>query len=301
MRITNNTLTGNYLRNVNKNLSKMEKLHDQLSSFKEVSKPSDNPMVVSKIMHLKQSIQGNDQYQKNIEDTLGWASTADGAFSDVSTSLLRVRELVVYGANGALSTPDRMALKDEVDTLKDQVVQALNTNYAGQYIFSGQKTTEPAFMKKDGEVVYQGDQGNLSREIGQGISVTLNSDGGSMVTAKGATEKNQDLMNLLENISKALEEGDTDALSGEILGDMDVHIDHMILHRTKMGTTYNRLEAAKERNTTESLEMTKILSKNEDVDVAEKMMEYSMMSQVYQASLATGAKILQPSLLDYLR
>ncbi|WDU83946.1 hypothetical protein [Caloramator sp. Dgby_cultured_2] len=47
--------------------------------------------------------------------------------------------------------------------------------------------------------------------------------------------------------------------------------------------------------------MTELLSKTYDVDIAKKVMEYKVMESVYTASLQTGAKILQPSLLDFLR
>jgi flagellar hook-associated protein 3 FlgL len=102
-------------------------------------------------------------------------------------------------------------------------------------------------------------------------------------------------------VKQALEDGDLEALSKDLLGDMDKHIDNVIRFRSKMGAVYNRLEAAQQRNEAENLNMTELLSKSEDIDIAEKMMEFSMMSTVYQASLSTGAKILQPSLLDYIR
>ena len=52
MRITNNTMTTTFMRNLNRNLSQMQKYHNQLSSGKLVSKPSDNPLLVAKIMDL---------------------------------------------------------------------------------------------------------------------------------------------------------------------------------------------------------------------------------------------------------
>lgn len=301
MRITNNALTGNYLRNLNKNLRRMQTTQNQLSSLKEVSKSSDNPMLVSKIMNLNHAIQGNEQYEKNISDSIGWTDTADGALNDVSATLLRARELIQYGANGTLSETDRLALKDEVDMLKGQLTQVLNTNYDGRYIFGGQKTTEPPFDQTSGTMTYKGDAGQIHREIGQGVNISIEADGGLIVTADKASVGNKDLGSLIANISKALEDGDSDALSGKLLGDMDAHIDNVVRFRSKMGANSNRLEAAQQRNKSENLGMKTILSNNEDIDLAEKMMEYSMMSTAYQASLSTGAKILQPSLLDYLR
>ncbi len=305
MRITNNTLTGNYLRNLNRNLKQMQKYQNQLSTGKEISKPSDNPMLVGRVMGLDNNVRMNEQYGKNIDDSLGWTDTADGAMNEISAVVQRARELVVYGANGTLSDTDRLALRDEVAMLKDQMVQLLNTNYDGRFIFGGQKTTEPPFtIDTDSKMVYSGGknadgEGMIFREIAQGVTVQIESDGSRLTAAEGAGTEN--FGELLDNVIKAMEDGDTTSLSGNLLGDMDVHLDNVIRIRSKMGAVYNRLEAAKERNASENLSMTELLSKSEDIDLAEKMMEFSMMSTVYQASLSTGAKILQPSLLDYIR
>ena len=302
MRITNNTLTGNYLRNLNRNLKQMQKYQNQLSTGKEVSKPSDNPMLVSRIMGLDSNVRLNEQYGRNIDDSLGWTDTADGALNVVSNTMLRARDLLVYGANGTLSHTDRQALKDEAVMLKEQLVQVLNTNYDGRFIFGGQDTTEPPFsIDVNGAMKYNGDDVNLQREIAQGVTVEIPTDGSRVVTADKITGDNKDLSILLDKVISALDTDDTTALSEELLGDMDVHIDNVIRFRSKMGAIYNRLEAAEERNNSENLSMTELLSQSEDIDLAEKMMEFSVMSTVYQASLSTGAKILQPSLLDYIR
>ena len=302
MRITNNTLTGNYLRNLNRNLKAMQKYQNQLSSGKEVSRPSDNPMLVARIMQLDSNVRMNEQYEKNISDALGWTDTADGALNVVTSTLQRARELIIYGANGTLSDTDRSALKDEVDTLQGQLMQVLNTNYDGRYIFGGQKTTEPPFSIVEGKLTYSSnDNTNIEREISRGVNVAIPTNGDAIVSITDPTATNASLGDLFKNISLALENGNTDDLSGSLLGDIDKHLDNTIRFRSKMGAVYNRLESAKERNAAENLSMTELLSKSEDIDLAEKMMEFSTMRTVYQASLQTGAQILQPSLLDYIR
>lgn len=90
-------------------------------------------------------------------------------------------------------------------------------------------------------------------------------------------------------------------LSGDLLGKMDTHLDRILRTRSKIGAVHNRLEAAEARNKAENMNLKGLLSSREDIDVAEKYMEFSVMAVVYQASLKTGANILQPSLLDYLR
>lgn len=313
MRITNNTLTGNYLRNLNRNLKQMQKYQNQLSTGKELSRPSDNPMLVARVMQLDSNVRMNAQYGKNIDDALGWTDTADGALNVVTSTLQRARELIIYGANGTLSDTDRAAIKDEVETLQGQLLQVLNTNYDGRYMFGSLNTTEPPFeLNAAGSLEYKGftteenkpGRIGIDREIARGVTITIPANGINIIHADKASEENKSIGDLLNNIMLALESGDGEALeklSGNYLKDMDEHLDNVIRFRSKMGAVFSRLESAKDRNAAENLSMTELLSKSEDIDFAEKMMEFSTMRTVYLASLQTGAQILQPSLLDYIR
>lgn len=303
MRITNKTLTSNYLRNLNRNLAQVQKYHNQLSSGKEVSKPSDNPMLVSKIMSLKDNIAANEQYNTNISDSLGWTQTQDTALNDVSRTLNRIRDLMIYGANGSLSDTDRAAIKDEVEMQMGQLVDVLNTNFDGRYIFAGQKTTTRPFELVDGEngnkaIKYSGDENNIAREISTGVTIDLVTSGREVIGNGTDTEK--ELGKFLNDVLNAFD-SEPEKLSGKLLGDIDTHLDRILRTRSKIGAVHNRLEAAEARNKAENMNLKGLLSNREDVDVAEKYMEFSIMAVVYQASLKTGANILQPSLLDYLR
>jgi flagellar hook-associated protein 3 FlgL len=301
MRITSNSITGNYLRNLSRNLEQVQKTQNQLSSGKEVSKPSDNPMLVSKIMNLDSTISENEQYKETIGAAMDWVNTSDGALGNVTDTLQRVRELVVSGATGTLSDTERSAIADEIRELSNQVSDSLNTKFDGRYIFAGQKTTEPPFsVGADGVMTYSGDAGNISREIAPNVGLTIMSSGAELTTAETSDPQNKSLGDLLNNIVNALESGDTAALSGKLLGDMDKHMDNVVRFRSKMGAVYNRLEAAGERNEAQNLNLTEMLSKKADIDIAEKMMEYSIMSSIYEASLSSGAKIMKTSLLDYI-
>lgn len=306
MRITQSTLTNNFLRNLSRNLEQMQSYHDKLTSGKEVSKPSDDPLLVAKIMDMTKNIKQNEQYNSNISDTLGWVETQDTALNDVTSTLNRVRELMIYGANGSLSETDRLAIKDEVEMQVEQIADVLNTNFDGRYIFAGQKTNDAPFEIRDvtpeeeanglkGKILdYNGDNKNISREISQGVEIEL-------VTSGSQITQEKELGEFLNKVVTALNDGDTEALSGDLLADADKHIDNVIRVRSKVGAINNRLEASKERNESENLNLNRVLSEREDIDIAEKYMEYVTMATIYQASLSVGAKIMQPSLLDYMR
>lgn len=281
----------------------MKTYQNQISSGQEVSRPSDDPLLVSKIMSLENNILQNEQYNTNINNTLGWVQTQDTALSDVTRTLQRVRELIVYGSNGTLSDTDRNAIKDEVQMKIGQLADILNTNFDGRYIFGGQKTTESPFDENMSYIA--GDDNNVTREISKGVTIEIPT-AGSQITKLDSNyslsdEENKDLGTFLENVVSALKDGSADTLSKNLLADMDQHLDNVIRVRSQIGAVYNRLESAKDRNETENLNLNSLLSQRQDVDVAEKYMEFSNMKAVYQASLSVGAQILQPSLLDYLR
>lgn len=312
MRITNSTLSTNYLRNLTRNLEQMQKYQNQLSSGKVVSKPSDNPLLVSKIMDLSNNILQNEQYNTNISDTLGWVQTQDGALNNVNATLNRIRDLVIYGANGSLSDTDRQAIYDEAEMKVSELMDTLNTNFDGRYIFGGQKTLTKPFSLSgaDNDILSYNEGGSdgdgadetITREISKGVTVKLITIGSDITGKDGTGEKS--LGTLLKDIMTSLKSTDRaelEKLSNEYLGNLDKNIDNVLQVRSKIGAIDNRLQAAEARNESENLNLNTLLSKREDVDVAEKYMEFSVMESVYQASLAVGAQILQPSLLDYLR
>lgn len=319
MRITNKGLSTNYLRNLNKNLERMQKYQYQLSAGKEVSRPSDNPLLVSKIMDLRNNILQNEQYNTNIRDSLGWVRTQDGVLDSVSTTLNRIRDLVIYRANGTLSETDRTAIFDELSTKVQELEDTLNTNFDGRYIFAGQKTFTKPFDVVEGRLIYiaafeeveennmvevdnNGAKDDIEREISKGVTIKLRTNGSNIITANSITSENKDLGILLKKVTDAVKAGDNiEELSGELLSDLDKHIDNILQMRSKIGAIDNRLQAAEDRNNAENLNLNSLLSQREDVDLAEKYMEYSVMRSVYQASLQVGSQILQPSLLDYLR
>lgn len=303
MRVTNKTMLNNYLSNLNRNLRQMSKYQDQLSSGKEIRRPSDDPFAVTRSMSLHTSLNQNSQYLRNIEDSIGWVDITDSALGNLGDVMNRLRELVIKGGNGSLADSDRNAIKDEVVQLIEQVVQIGNANYDGRYIFGGQRTTEPPFKLTGGILDYVGgmemdNETILKREISQNVIIEVNIPGEWIMSSKDGS---LDLPITLNNIVSALESGDTSQLGGQILKELDDNIDNLLALRSEAGAKYNRLEAAKMKNEEESFNMTELLSKTEDIDFAEKIMHYMMMENIYQASLATGAKIMQPSLLDFLR
>ena len=151
MRVTNQMMSTSYLRDLNKNLNNLNKLQTQLTTGKEISKPSDNPFKTARIMQMYSEISANKQYNENIKDTISWLDTTDTALNQLTNTTQRIRELMVSSGNASYGSDERKAIKDEINELISQTAQILNTSYDGKYVFGGSKTiSKPVGVEVDG-------------------------------------------------------------------------------------------------------------------------------------------------------
>ncbi|TDT50622.1 flagellar hook-associated protein FlgL [Fonticella tunisiensis] len=299
MRITNRVLVKSYLSDLTANLENMKKYQEQLSSGKEVRRPSDNPFKAARAMELTTSIAVNERYKANIDEGIGWLETTDVALGQMNDALQRIRELTVQGSNGTYDSTQRYSIQKEIEQLKESLAQIGNTFYDGRYIFGGDKTTEPPFKIVDGKVIYQGSTNGLKKEFSQGVIMDIAINGNKFANDSKIQPADED--GVFKVISEIINDLANNKSPSDRLKELDEQIDNILKLRAEVGAKSNRLNAMKSKNEDEIFNMTELLSKTVDIDIAQKIMEYSVMESIYTASLQAGAKILQPSLLDFLR
>ncbi len=218
------------------------------------------------------------------------------AYSDVSAVI----------CHGNFGTDEVAANKDEIQQSISELVDTLNTNFDGRYIFGGENTTTVPFeVQKNsaGDITglkYNGTSQNLSREISNGVSVDLLANGNTLMNETGTSTQPQNLGTYFNSLITALNSNDKTALSGNLLQGIDNYSENFVTVRSQVGALENRLTAAQSRNTTEKTNLTEELSNKQDVDVAQKYMEYQNQMTAYQATLAMGTKIMQTSVLNYM-
>ena len=116
----------------------------------------------------------------------------------------------------------------------------------------------------------------------------------------GTTAKKGQLMQDFDDYIAVLDKGDYTGV-GNMLGKLDTDISNLLRVRADVGARQNRLELTSNRLDNDNTNFTKLMSDNEDVDMAETIMNLTNEENVYKASLAGGAKVIQPSLVDFLR
>lgn len=293
-RITNSMIDRIALSDIQNAAARLSKTQQELSSGKQLTTPSDDPYGTVRALDLRTSLAQNAQFQKNVQDAQSWHDVTDTALGNVNDFVLRARDLLVRGSNDSQGQEARDAAADEIDQIVDGIKSEANTQYAGRYIFSGTATqTKP--YQVGGADTYSGNTGTIDRAISTGVTLQVNTVG-SNVFGDGTSG----LIKNLRDIASDLRSGNTAALQGTDLKNLDADTDSLLAVRAQVGARSNRLTAAQTRLEQIDQTQTQLKSDIEDADMAKTITDYSMQSAVYQAALKSGADIIKPSLMDFL-
>lgn len=293
MRVTQQMLNQNSIRNMNQNLSRFEKINNQVSTGKLLHRPSDDPNGVSQAMNLKSSLAANAQFERNSSEAKLWMDETDQNIGSMVDIVQRVRELAVQGNNGTLSEHDRTVISKEVEELTEQMRHLANAKVNGKSLFNGQKTSEIPFPEK-GNFTFDSD-GLAAKmvNIGEGISIQSSFLPDDLF---GTATDGNNLFKTLESMNASLEAGTSIDLEK-----IDKGMERLLTAAAENGARQNRLEAVENRMLDSNLQLKTMLSNVEDIDYAEAIIKLTSEESVYQASLAATSKIIQPSLMDFLR
>ncbi len=124
--------------------------------------------------------------------------------------------------------------------------------------------------------------------------------GETIEEVNGTEAKEGSLLKFMGELIERFEDGDSKEIGNSISG-MEEQLDNVNRIRADLGARYNRLELTEDRLQTNKVTFTRLMSENEDADMAEVIMRLKNEENVYKASLSGGARIIQPNLLDFLR
>ncbi|WP_409252011.1 flagellar hook-associated protein FlgL [Bacillus sp. SCS-153A] len=301
MRVTQSMLTSNSMRNLSSSYNRMGKLQDQLATGKKITRPSDDPVVAMKGMFYRSNLTGIEQYKRNLSELYLWMENSEAGIDQANQGLQRVRELTIQGKNDTLSPEDRQAVAREIEQIKQDLVSVADTQVAGRYIFHGTDVSKSPIADKgiDNKQAPQvaanlADPSidNYQIEVSRGVSLKANVNPNNVFS--------QDMFNAVYNIQKALESGDTSTLDTE-LQNLDKVMDQLSAERSELGARYNRLEMVDDRLLQQEITASRILSDNEDADIERVITDLKTQESVHRAALGVGARIIQPTLMDFLR
>lgn len=292
-RVTQNMLTNRSVGALQTGLSRLAKLQEQMSTGRILNRPSDSPTDTTSAMRIRSSMADVKQYGRNAGDGNGWLSQIDSALTSINNQVLRARDLALQGANeGGVGAVAREALAAEVDQIRGGLIDTANTSYLGRPVFGGVTAGTKAY---DASGTYIGTPGAVNRTVSEGTSIRVDVDGQQAFGAAGNS-----VFDHLDALSVALRAGDQAGISASIAV-LAADRDQITTTQTDVGSRQIRVEAAIQASADNELKLSTSLSNVENADLPKVIVDLQMQQVAYQASLAATAKVMQPSLLDFLR
>jgi flagellar hook-associated protein 3 FlgL len=292
MRVTHQSIGTRSLANLQTNLDKLSKLQEQLSSGKQISRPSDSPTGTVQSLRFRGEVRQAQQHSRNAADGLGWLGTIDSTLTNSLDSVNRARELTLTAKNTGASSPEaRAALATEVDGLRKGLIAMANTTYLGRPVFGGTTSGAVAF---DDAGTFVGDKNAVTRTVGENTTLPVDANGED-VFGSGSDS----LFQTLADITKHMQEDPSQL--GADLDRLDSVMKKMQNRVSDVGARYSRVEQAGQSADDRVLTLTNQLSEVEYVDVAKTVVDLQMQEVAYQAALGATGRIIQPTLMDFLR
>ena len=275
-------------------------------------------------MNINNEIKYTEKYNYNIDETVGWMNTTDGALDNVGNLLGEIKETILKVGNGTYSQNEMKSLNEDMNEKIKQLADTLNSTHGGKYLFGGSSvddapitvienpdgTVKLEFSKdKNGQTIPNTD--DLKADISSGINIDYNISVGEILNIKDGNGNTVNLLDEINNLSTLMNDianGDEqtaanakETLLNDTKGKIDTLFDHVVNERTSLGVRVSTAEKIKELNDEDILNIQDVLSKTQDTDVVEKFIELKSAEMIYQASIQVGAKLIQPTILDYIR
>lgn len=150
MRVTNSMISKNSMTNMNSNKVNVDKLNNQMTSQKKISRPSEDPVIAIRALRLRSNLFELDQYvERNIQDAKSWIEVTEGALINMERIMDDVYKECVAGSNDPLNQEDRAAILKNLQSLRSQVYREGNADCIGRYVFTGYKTNKPLTFAED--------------------------------------------------------------------------------------------------------------------------------------------------------
>jgi flagellar hook-associated protein 3 FlgL len=295
MRVTNSMTMRGTLRDLNSSLVRLQNTQTQLSTGKQLTKASDDPSAAATAMLLRKQLTQSDHHSRSLTDARGWLETADSTLTSSLDLVSQAKTIAVRAASsGGLSDANaRLAMATELRSIRADMIAVANTTYGTRSIFGG-TIAGPAYSAAG---AYLGNGASVVRDVSPQTNVTVNIGGQQVFGVAGGPVG--DIFEVLDRLATAVTSGNDAAIAAEH-ANLDNAGQTLGAAAVDIGSRAARLDGITARLADDQSRLRTQLSTVEDVDIAAAMVTEKAQENSYQAGLQVAAKILPPSLLDYL-
>ncbi|MCQ9162490.1 flagellin [Arthrobacter sp. STN4] len=290
------SMTAAAQRNLQSSQARLAGFQQSAMDLKKIPRISADPAAAADAMAVRAQQAATAQYGRNIADGSNWLTAADTALASSTVLLQRAKDLALQGANGATTPQGKEAIAAELDTIGKDLMQQANTQYLGRSIFAGNSSQGAAYLGEPPS--FTGDGSTVERRISATATIRVDADGAAIFGRDNSDGKGDSVFGLLKAIADALRSGGDVASH---LGDLDKAADTVVDARSALGARHAQLLRAQDANANGAVDLENQRSGIEDLDLSKAILDVKTQELAYQAALSVTSKVLQPTLMDFLR
>ena len=275
--VNTNVTSLNTTNKLSKATHSLDTTYKRLSSGYRINSAKDDAAGLQISDRLTSQINGLKQGNRNANDGIALAQTAEGALDEVHTMLQRIRTLSVQAANGTNTTADRTSIQGEVSQLCSEINRiACKTTFGKQEILSGKGV---GLVGADGNISFQvGANANDTTSVSLSSGFTIE----QMTKAHGGTDKGK-LLADADGRGKTFDVS-TASNAQAVLADIDSYIGYVDKKRGEFGAVQNRLESTISNQSNIAENESDARSRIRDTDYAEEAANLSQQNIIQQAA-----------------
>ena len=275
--VNTNVTSLNTTNKLSKATNSLDTTYKRLSSGYRINSAKDDAAGLQISDRLTSQINGLKQGNRNANDGIALAQTAEGALDEVHTMLQRIRTLSVQAANGTNTTADRTSIQGEVSQLCSEINRiACKTTFGKQEILSGKGV---GLVGTDGNISFQvGANANDTTSVSLSSGFTIE----QMSKAHGGTDKGK-LLADADGRGKTFDVS-TASNAQAVLADIDSYIGYVDKKRGEFGAVQNRLESTISNQSNIAENESDARSRIRDTDYAEEAANLSQQNIIQQAA-----------------
>lgn len=300
MRVSENTAFSKAIDYVQKSKMNLEKAQEKVGSLKRINKPSDDPIGMVRLLKLRAEKAKISDMNSNIDSARAFLNVSDGSLDQATEVLMRAKELALRQAGDVGGNEvTRRTTAEEVHQLANQMLKISNSKLGGRYIFSGFRTNTPAFTEKG---TYKGDGGEIKIEVSDKTFVPINLPGNMVFKGQNRRdgEAGIDILGTIESLETGLVTNNK-LLIQDCIEKFDDCLNQVLFSRSIIGARLNSLDNLRNMHAEKELGIDELVSEVEDADVYKAFSDLKKNENVLKTTLASSSKLIQPSLLDFLR
>lgn len=296
-RVTTNSTALLMLRDIQESQKALTAIQGQLASNKRVQVASDDPRAAIASLGHRADLRRSQQLGRNADRATDWLNAADRATGEAVDLLSQARSLVIQATSGVSDPTSRNAISDQLRQVREALLSTAATQVAGRAIFAG----TAAGAAYDSSGAYTGDTGAVTTPVAAGVTMQVTRTGPELFgTHNTADPMAGDIFQVLDALATAVENSDATTASAG-LSAIDTATTRVQNVQTELGSRLNQLEGLRAAAKAHDQELTSMISELEDVDLAEATIALKAKELAYQSALGVAGRLLQTTLLDFLR